>query len=115
MKTKTCNHSCSPGDFYPGGKCGLNGCVEPPIKPTQLAVHLVSQGIRIRVDRTIIPAGWDPPPALVEEITREQSTRTWWSIPTDHPLAVKGDRVRVFQALRDRGIRWVNVGKAARE
>ena len=22
----SCNHSCSPGDFHPEGKCGENGC-----------------------------------------------------------------------------------------
>lgn len=25
---KKCARSCGPGDFYPGGKCDLNGCYE---------------------------------------------------------------------------------------
>lgn len=29
-KTTSCMESCGPSDFYPGGKCGKNGCCPKP-------------------------------------------------------------------------------------
>ncbi len=38
------------------------------ITAEELARHLIGKGHRIQKDRTVIPEGWVPPPALVERI-----------------------------------------------
>jgi hypothetical protein len=36
MEKKSCTHSCSPGDYCPGGKCDVNGCYQADqVKPAK--------------------------------------------------------------------------------
>lgn len=39
---KSCSNACSPSDYYPGGKCGLSGCVEA--RPTGFIEGATFQG-----------------------------------------------------------------------